>query len=134
MGALTLQIAPGRFDDAAREAYQRAMRHDTTGGLVSLDSVLAGAHLFDVLRGGEIVARYALRVENREFGSKGVIVAAAGGVRGADLVASMVPTIERQFSNVRLIEVVTARRALVGKLIPQGYRVEAFTVRKHLDH
>lgn len=124
------------LDDAALRAYARARRakSDTSGGLVSIEETLRGCELFDVVSEGVTVARYALRVTHNAGGIEGKIVAAVGNMRGVDLTREMLPVIERQLNGVDAVKVETRRRALVGKLIAQGYRVEGYILRKHIEH
>ena len=84
-------IVPGRFDDEARQAYARAFdaKRDTSGGLVSMESCLAGASLFDVVVGGVIVGRYALKAVQRRTGKVVIIVWADGAVAGVGLFVSV---------------------------------------------
>lgn len=109
------------------------MRHDPNGGLRSLDDVLRGAELFDVVDGERVVLRYALRVDSHALGREGVIVAAAGGLRGFNLSDAFLPAIERQFAGARAVKVTTRRKGLAAKLIAKGYRIEGFILRKPLE-
>lgn len=124
------------LDDAARAAYAPAFagRCDTTGGLGSLDAALAGASLFDVVVAGVTVARYALKPMQRANGTEIFVVAAAGGMPGADLVASVLPYVERQCSEsgAARATVNTKRRGLVKKLIAQGWHIDGYVLRKKI--
>ena len=127
-------IRPGVLDDAARAAYAAAYTasRDTSGGLGSMDAGLSGASLFDVVLAGEIVCRYALSIEQHENGAELVIVAAAGGVRGVDLVASVLPHIETQGPGAKRVTLTTRRRGLVRKLLKQGWVLDAYSMGKNL--
>jgi hypothetical protein len=129
-----LEIHRGALDDAALAAYARAYRHDTSGGLASLEEILTGAEFFEVVHAGLVVLRYALRVEHKANGSEGVIVAASGAMRGVDLTAAMLPAVEHQFTAVRSIRCDTARPGLVGKMAAHGYAVESYRLRKRFEH
>lgn len=122
------------LDDAARAAYAAAYTasRDTSGGLGSMADSLDGAALFDVVLAGEIVCRYALRVEQYANGAELVIVAAAGGIRGVDLVASVLPHIETQGPGAERITLTTRRRGLVRKLLKQGWALDAYSMGKNL--
>lgn len=130
-------IVAGVLDDAARAAYARAFGHkcDTTGGLGSLDAALAGASLFDVVAGGAVVARYALKLMQRANGIEMFVVAAVGAMPGADLVASIGPHIELQgaASGAACVTVNTRRRGLVKKLAAQGWRIDSYVLRKKIQ-
>lgn len=131
VGALTLHDA-GPLDAEARDAYARILRHDPSGGLQSVDDMLRGAQLFEVARDDVIVGRYALRVDGWANGSEGVIAAASGHLPGVDFVATVLPVIHDQFARAGLdtVKVITARKALVNKLLQVGYSLDAFILRK----
>ena len=125
-------IREGVLDDAARAAYAAAYRPDreTAGGLGSMDEAMRGAQLFEVVVAGVVVARYALRQDHYENGSEIVIVAAAGGLPGVDLVASLVPTIERQGAIADRMTMRTRRPGLVRKMKKQGWVLDAYCMGK----
>lgn len=127
-------IVPGRLDAEARAAYARAFdaRTDTTGGLGSLEAALDGADLFEVVVAGATVARYALKALQRANGREVFVVAAAGGVPGVDLVASVLPYIEHQCADADRITVNTRRRGLVKKLAREGWTIDSYVLRKKL--
>ncbi len=125
-------IREGVLDDAARAAYAAAYRPDreTAGGLGSMDEAMRGAQLFEVVVAGAVVVRYALRQDHYENGSEIVIVAAAGGLPGVDLVASLVPTIERQGAIADRMTMRTRRPGLVRKMKKQGWVLDAYCMGK----
>ncbi len=129
-GEKVLTIRPGALDDAARADYAKALRFDTSGGLASLDGLLAGAELFDVLDGDRLVLRYALRVVEFSHGSQGEIVAAVGRCPGLRLVDAFLPVIERQLAGVDAVKVTTKRKGLAAKLMQHGYQLDGFILRK----
>jgi len=128
------RIVPGLLDDSARAAYARAFdeRRDTTGGLGSMDSALEGAMLFDVVVCGATVARYALKQVDRPGGTEVFVVAAAGGAKGVDLIASIEPYILSQCQQADRLTVNTRRRGLVKKLQRQGWTLDSFVMRKKI--
>jgi len=132
--ARKLEIVLGEFDDAARAAFERVLRHDTSGGLASLDERLRGAVLFDVRDADATVLRFALRVDHHAHGSEGRIVIAAGELRGVDLTAQILPAIEKLFIDVRSVACLTARKGLAAKMVRQGYAIEGYLLRKRLEH
>lgn len=127
-------IREGVLDDAARAAYAAAYRPDreTAGGLGSMDEAMRGAQLFEVVVAGVVAARYALRHDHYENGSEIVIVAAAGGLPGVDLVASLVPTIERQGAIADRMTMRTRRPGLVRKMKKQGWVLDAYCMGKKI--
>lgn len=127
-------IVPGQLDDAARAAYRRAFdaRRDTTGGLGSLESCLSSASLFDVVVGGVIVGRYALKPIQRTNGVEVFIVAAAGSLAGVDMVATVAPYVETQCPDADCLTVNTRRRGLVKKLAAQGWTLDSYVLRKKI--
>lgn len=127
-------VEPGQLDAAARAAYAKAFdaRRDTTGGLGDMEACLSTATLFDVKLNGETVARYALEQVNQAHGVEVFIVAAAGGVPGCDLVASLVPYIAQQCATADCLTINTRRRGLVKKLERQGWELSSYVMRKKL--
>lgn len=97
-----------------------------------MESALAACSLFDVSVCGVIVARYALKTIDRAAGSEMYVVAAAGAVPGADLVAGILPFIETQCTSVDCLTVNTRRRGLVKKLQRQGWTLDAYVMRKKI--
>ena len=130
-------ILAGTLDDTARAAYAAAYtaRCDTGGGLGSMDAGMAGAQLFEVVVGGAVVARYALRLDQHANGVELVVVAAAGGASGVDLTASIVPTIETQGrqAGAHRVTLRTRRPGLVRKLKKQGWVLDAYCMGKKIE-
>jgi len=127
-------IVPGRLDAEARQAYALAFaKADTSGGLSSLDACLADASLFDVVVGGVIVGRYALKAMQRASGTEVFIVAAAGSAPGVNLVDSIAPYVETQCPGADCLTVNTRRRGLVKKLAAQGWSLDSYVMRKKIN-
>ena len=129
------QIRPGVLDDAARAAYASAFtaRCDTSGGLGDMETCLETAMLFDIVMDGRIVGRYALKKLQRAHGFEVFVVAAAGRVPGADLIASIEPFVARQCADADRLTVTTKRRGLVKKLMAKGWTLDSFVLRKNLN-
>lgn len=129
-------IREGALDDAARAAYAVAYRPDrrTGGGLGSMDAAMCNAQLFEVVYCGAVVGRYALRTVDHANGREIVVVAAAGGMPGVDLVASVSPNIERQgaIAGADRLTMRTRRPGLVRKLKKQGWVLDAYCMGKNL--
>jgi hypothetical protein len=105
---------------------------DCSGGLASAADQLDGAQCFAVFCGGDLVGHYALGVREYEGGPEVVIVAARGRMPTADLIASLLPTIEQQCQGAKALTVHTKRRGLVAKLAGYGFRLDGFILHKRL--
>ena len=138
MGAVQEEgvIREGALDDAARAAYAAAYRPDrrTGGGLGSMDAAMCNAQLFEVVYCGAVVGRYALRTVDHANGREIVVVAAAGGLPGVDLVASVSPNIEQQgvIAGADRLTMRTRRPGLVRKLKKQGWVLDAYCMGKNI--
>ena len=84
----------------------------------------AGAALFRVMHGEDVVGAFLLRVDSTEQGPQGVIVAAAAELAGVDMIATVMPVIESRFRGVRSIRYHTQKPALVRKMARLGYRAQ----------
>ncbi len=127
-----IQIRPGEFDAEARDALARCLKRDTTGGLASVDEVVAGGMLFEIVRGADVVCRYVLRPIEREHGTEVQIVAAAGGAKGLDVTALGMAAILKQAEGAAAVSLHTRSLGLVRKLARQGFTVDGFILRKRL--
>lgn len=106
---------------------------DTTGGLCSAADQLRGAQCFAVLDGaGRSVGHYAVQTNTYAHGDEVVIIAASGSLPGADLVASLLPYLEKQASGAQALTVHTKRRALLAKLGALGFVCDGYILRKAL--
>lgn len=135
MGAqeLTRLTRVAVLDDEARAAYAAVVRDfDTSGGLQSVDDLLAGADLFEIVHGGRVVLRYALRVDDLPRGREGVIVAAVGDMPGVSLCNAFLPVIEEQLAGVAAVRAETTRKGMAAKLMHHGYEMH-FCLRKKLN-
>lgn len=132
---LTLRI--GSWTPAARAALLAAARHDTSGGLQSIEEICNGGTLFELADddSGAVVLTYVLKINARSHGKEGAIVAAAGGLPGVDLTRKWIPVIEQQFSQegCSAVTVHTRRPAMRAKLESLGYRCDAWVMRKTLE-
>lgn len=128
-------IRPGVFDADARAAYAKAFdaKRDTTGGLGTMERCLADAMLFDVVVGGVVVGRYALKQMNRAQGVEVFIVAAAGRLKGVGLIEGVLPHIMQQCATVDRLTINTRRRGLVKKLTAQGWTMDSYVMRKKMQ-
>lgn len=114
------------------EPRQRA-RTDTSDGMVDAADCIGGGTFFRVLDDGEPVAFYVLRLRVRGERREAEIVLAHGRA-GFDLVAHVLPMIERQCALVGCasVRVQTRRGGLVRKLENCGYSRASVVLRKEL--
>lgn len=136
MGAQSLTIRPGAIDDAALAAYAaglKSKRADTAAGLADVAEQLRGSEFFDLFLDGRLVGRYALRVTRWARGTEVEITGAVGGARGLNLTDTVLPIIESlQLAGADCIKVETRRKALIGRLIRQGFEVCSVNLRKRV--
>lgn len=92
----------------------------------------AGAVLFRVTKGGDLVGYYLLRVDRTSEGAEGVILAGAGK-DGLDLLIRIMPHIERQFVGCYGVRVHTERPGMARQLAKMGYRSGEIVMRKKLQ-
>jgi hypothetical protein len=91
--------------------------------------------LLGVLKNGEVVLTVGLTKVRYTCGTiEAVIVGAAGQVDGCDLVATIMPELEKLAikAGCTSISFQTRRRGLVAKAAKQGYREASKTLRKAL--
>lgn len=135
-GMARAPLTVSRVDCAAAAAAMAPVlerkRADTDGVSASLAERLAGAHCFAVHADGELLGHYALGVRDYEGGPEVIVIAAAGRMRGADLIASLLPTIEQQSQGAQCLTVHTKRRGMVAKLAAYGFRLDGFILHKRL--
>lgn len=129
---MRLEIRPAGGWSALNESYiRRALATASIGDIKR--QVEQGAQLFEVLdEAGDCVAAFVLRVDHLECRSVGVVVAAGGGLAGADLTATLMPHIERMFYGCDAIAIHTERPGLLRKLARQGYRTAEIILEKEV--
>lgn len=111
-----------------------ARKTDTSGGLTTVEDQLRFSECYEVRdTGGGLVGYYALQVNRHSGGNEVVVVAAAGAALGADLVASLIPYIEKQAKGAQALTVHTKRRGLLAKLAALGFQCDGFILRKALS-
>ncbi len=109
---------------------------DTTGGLMTIKELLAGAQCFEVIdETGRSVGSYAVEVFTHDGGNEAVVVAAVGAMPGVDLTASVLPGVEQQArgAGCAAVTIHTRRRGLLAKLKAAGYRCDGFIMRKTIN-
>ncbi|MQY50834.1 hypothetical protein [Rhodocyclus gracilis] len=133
MSAITLRPASAAAVRALLAGLD-APKTDTSGGLSSLDDLLAGAECYHVDDEAGQVGAFAL-VRERMTGGDIVWIRAGRAVRSpVDLTATIVPAIENaaRASGAAAVHIQTRRRGLVSKLAQQGYQVRGIILGKTL--
>jgi len=129
--AQKLSIQPGEWGPEAERLLPLALQYATLKEIRA--QVENGARLFYVTQGAETVAAFVLRVDHTAEGSEGVIVAAAGKLKGGDLMATCMPAIESLFIGCKSIRYHTARPAVARKMAMLGYRPAEIVCTKILE-
>lgn len=113
----------------------RAMEGDpgATVETLRLEVAAGRAKLFEVLADdGAALAAAVLRVEMRETGPEGVIVAAGGRPLSGVRLFKLLPHFEARFVGVRRIRIHTARPVMARLLEKQGYAVRELVLQKQM--
>lgn len=131
MDQKTLTVEAGEWSPVAAEYIGRALVDASPAEIAA--QVSAGAALFYVYDGREIIGCYVLRIDQTETGRDGVIVAAGGDHCGADLVAVLLPYMESQFSGVSRIRIHTSRPGMSRKLLAQSYKPSEIVFTKAIN-
>jgi len=124
MAQESLIIRQAQWTDAHARLLAAAMRADPLVTVETLRAAVANgaASLIEVIDSADqMVCAAVLRVECRELGNEGVIVAAAGALPGGRLLPVVLPVLENSFRGVNSIRVHTARPGLVRALARHGY-------------
>ena len=125
----SLTITAAEWNQKAGNVLLPAL--DSVDDLIDLKAqVEAGADLFMVTRGPELIGAYILRVDHLASGPEGVIVAAAGHIDGGGLLAGLLPVIEKQFMGVGRIRAHTNRPGIAKQLERAGYKAAEIVLRK----
>jgi thiamine monophosphate kinase len=114
------------FDGPAERA-----KTDTSDGLADAADCLARANFFRVYADGEPVAFYVLRARIRGE-RRAVEITLAHGRAEFDLVAHVMPLIERQCAGYSVLRVETRRPGLLKKLERVGFRRASVILSKEL--
>lgn len=106
---------------------------DTSNGMVDAAECIVGGTFFRVLDDGEPIAFYVLRLRVRGERREAEIALAHGNA-GFDLVAEVLPMIERQcaMAGCAAVRIETRRRGLMRKLENGGYSRASVVLRKEL--
>jgi hypothetical protein len=117
-----LTLRPVDWCAEASALLERAMACDPLATVETLRRAVAvgEAGLIGVYDGARLVGALVLRVDVRELGREGVIVAAAGRLPGVRLL-DLLPHVEGRFRGCRSVRVHTARPGLVRALTRRGY-------------
>jgi hypothetical protein len=115
------------FDESP---WMRA-KTDTSGGMVDGVDCLNDAQFFRVFDDGVPVAFYVLRARAGRAGVDAEITL-ANGRAGFDLVADVLPLIERQCAGCHAMRIETRRPGLMKKLERAGYQRASVILTKEL--
>lgn len=134
---MNLDIAPINWSDRVSLMLEPAMQHEpgvtaaTLADLVNSES----AELFGVFSDNELVGAYVLRIEQKEAGREGVIVAAGGNLPGFSLIRSILPAIERQFSvfGCNWIRAHSSRPGIIREMSLYGYQQREVVMAKGIQ-
>ena len=129
--AAQVEIRRAEWSEAAARTLADAIPFGTPEDLRRQIDI-EGAQLFEVIAERGRVGFYLLRVDRSAEGCEGVLVAGAGALHGVDLIAAIVPQIERQFRGCYGMRVHTARPGLARKLAKLGYGAGEIVLRKKL--
>jgi len=131
---VTINVRAEPWSDAAGALLDRAMRCDPGATVATLRRAVARrqATLLCAYAAHELVGAVVLRIDRREGGAEGVIVAAAGRLAGVSLTRALLPTVESYFRGVKRIRVHTARRGLAKLLAGAGYSFREFVLHREV--
>ncbi len=113
------------LSDAVRPSHMQGLQQQVEQGI----SVLFYLSLQDKLCGA-----FVLRIDENGPVSEGVICAAAGDLKGYDLMATILPVIESKFSGCSAIRFHTSVPALARKMARHGYTADEIVCRKGMTH
>lgn len=111
----------------------RALPHDVAWP-GTLAETVAGCHLFELRRDGQIVGALAARVDRFDSGTA-LFVTCAGAAPGANVLPDMLAWLEHQARDVvraRQVQCLTARPGLVRALKRRGYRVGGYLMTREI--
>lgn len=126
-----LRLAPGDWDGRADHWIGQALQHASTED-IRHQVEHQGARLFYALAGSQCVGAFVLRIDQGPELEEGVIVAAAGHLPGADMIATCLPAIESLFADCARIRYHTARPALARRLASLGYQAREIVCMKEI--
>lgn len=110
---------------AVRFPYLAGLRHQCEQGI---------AQLFYVWAGGELCGAFVLRIDSDGTIDEGVICAAAGELKGIDLMATILPVIEDKFKGCSAIRFHTSFPAVAKKMAWHGYAADEIVSRKVIHY
>lgn len=134
MDQVEVRVIPGAWSEAAHRYIQSALVHASANEVrAQVDS--GSAALFYAFVGEKMIGAYVLRIDSSTHGPEGVVVAAGGDNCGIDLIATVMPVIEKQFMNVTEIRVHTSRRGMVKSLVEKhGYEEREIVLSKRVKN
>lgn len=130
----SLTVRGMEWCEAAERMLATAMKSDPLAGVEALAEMVNGgtAALYGVFSGVYFVGAYVLRVDHKPHGAEGVIVAAAGRLKGVSLLGLLLPEAEKRFHGCKAIRVHTNRRGMLKELSKRGYGLREFVLAKGL--
>jgi hypothetical protein len=123
-----------KWCEAAATLLATAMKSDPLAGVEALKRMVQKrqATLLSVSCNDYMVGAVVLRVDRKPLGDEGVIVAAAGKLKGVSLIELLLPHIEKKFRGVKAIRIHTARPGLVRAMMRHGYRSREYVLAKEV--
>lgn len=134
---MNVDIFAAPWSDEAAQLLAPAMVHEPGVSVETLARLVkSGAgYLYEVRQGVELVAAYVLRLEPKETGHEGVIVAAGGNLPGVSLIRTVLPVVEDvNMAGCDWVRVHTARPGMMRELARQGYKVREVVMAKEMGN
>lgn len=108
---------------AVRFPYLAGLRHQVEQGI---------ARLFYIWADSDLCGAFVLRIDSDGTVDEGVICAAAGELDGVDMMATILPVIEKKFKGCAAIRFHTSFPAVAKKMAWHGYAADEIVSRKIL--
>lgn len=115
------QEAADWLSEAVRPQHLVGLQHQVEQGI---------AVLFYVWLQDELCGAFVLRIDQNGPVQEGVICAAAGDLKGFDLMATILPVIEAKFSGCSAVRYHTSNPAVARKMARHGYGADEIVCRK----
>lgn len=133
---MTLTLAPAPWSLGMAALLSAAMRCDPGASVATLRALVESGRgtLLQILTdAGELVGAIVLRIDQRELGADGVIVAAATSQRWVwRYMPALLRDLEGRFMGVQRVRIHTGSRGLVRALARQGYRLRECVLDKEI--
>ncbi len=130
---VAVTIAPGSWGDASAYWIEQALDADAVPSVrAQVDAGIAS--LFSVRVDGEDVGAFVCRIDRFPTHAEGVIMAGAACMPGIDIIATIVPEIEKKFIGCAAVRYHTGRVSLAKRMAKLGYVPDEIICRKSLNH